>query len=153
MDLTKVMKKGSVQVKIRAVVWVQVTTGESERSVGLDGDTWGAQGAAWGAGRGTGGGGTEGTGGSMEGRAGHRLQPQAPLSVVLPTRPRSRVSAQRGPASERRTDALRASPRPATPFLLPGLSVGVPSVPLCSPNAVVCVQPVNGEQPPEGGPG
>ena len=55
-DLVKVMKKRSVRVKIQGVVRVQVTTGESEMSVGREGDTLGAQ------------------GGSAEGRVGHRLQ-------------------------------------------------------------------------------
>lgn len=53
-DLTKVMKKRSVQVEIQAVVGVQVTTGGSERSVGLDGDRRGPRGAARRAGRGKG---------------------------------------------------------------------------------------------------
>ena len=36
-DLVKVMKKRSVRVKIQGVVRVQVTTGESEMSVGREG--------------------------------------------------------------------------------------------------------------------
>ena len=92
-DLIKVMKKRSVQVKIQGVVRVQVTTGESEMSVGREGDTLGAQ------------------RGSAEGRVGHGVgavwrvgwgqrgaacwagwatgcSSSAPLSVVLPTHPR-----------------------------------------------------------------
>ena len=63
------------------------------------------------------------------------------------------VSAWRGPASERRTDALRVSPHLSTPFLFPCPQWGPSSSwALCSSNAVAGVQPANGEQPPEGSP-
>ena len=88
-DLVKVMKKRSVRVKIQGVVRVQVTTGESEMSVGREGDTLGAKGGSAEGRVGHGGqcreqGGAQG-GGSVEsrvgaegggvlGRVGHRLQ-------------------------------------------------------------------------------